>query len=177
MESKHRGAASGQRFDEVIPDKRYFRIGEVADLVGVHAHVLRYWEKEVASIRPGKSSSNQRRYRRRDVEIFREIRRLLYSEGYTLSGAKKRLQTQGRPMEEGRDLRAFPEVSSDSVVEQTSKKVESAMAQVKVQKIPQGQEAPSDQMNLKFRVASAEEKLVRVKNGLNEILLLAGEQP
>ena len=62
--------------DSDIPDKLYFKIGEVADLVGVQAHVLRYWEKEVAAIRPTKSASNQRRYRRKDVEIFREIRRM-----------------------------------------------------------------------------------------------------
>ncbi len=74
-----------------IPDKLYFKIGEVADLVGVQTHVLRYWEKEIPAIRPAKSTSNQRRYRRRDVEIFREIRKLLYQERYTLAGARKRL--------------------------------------------------------------------------------------
>lgn len=74
-----------------IPDKLYFKIGEVSQLVGVEAHVLRYWEKEVASIRPGKSASNQRRYRRRDVELFREVKRLLHDEKYTLAGARKRL--------------------------------------------------------------------------------------
>ena len=74
-----------------IPDKLYFRIGEVARLVGVEAHVLRYWEKEVPSVRPIKSASNQRRYRRKDVEIFRQVKRLLYEERYTLAGAKKRL--------------------------------------------------------------------------------------
>jgi DNA-binding transcriptional MerR regulator len=74
-----------------IPDKLYFKIGEVADLVGVQAHVLRYWEKEIPFIRPGKTASNQRRYRRTDVELFREIRRLLHQERYTLAGARKRL--------------------------------------------------------------------------------------
>ena len=77
-----------------IPDKLYFRIGEVSQLVGVEAHVLRYWEKEISTIRPGKSVSNQRRYRRRDVELFREIRRLLYEEKYTLAGARRRLLTK-----------------------------------------------------------------------------------
>jgi DNA-binding transcriptional MerR regulator len=79
-----------------IPDKIYFKIGEVAELVGVHTHVLRYWEKEVPAIRPTKSASKQRRYRRRDVETFLEISRLLYSEGYTLAGARKHLsQSKG----------------------------------------------------------------------------------
>jgi DNA-binding transcriptional MerR regulator len=76
-----------------IPDKLYFKIGEVAQLVGVQAHVLRYWEKEIPSIRPGKTTSNQRRYRRRDVEAFREVRRLLHQERYTLAGARRRLMT------------------------------------------------------------------------------------
>jgi DNA-binding transcriptional MerR regulator len=76
-----------------IPDKLYFKIGEVSALVGVRAHVLRYWEKEVPMVRPGKSASNQRRYRHRDVEIFREIKRLLEDERYTLAGAKKRIMS------------------------------------------------------------------------------------
>ena len=71
--------------DSVIPDKLFFKIGEVSLLVGVQPHVLRYWEKEVSSIRPGKTASNQRRYRRRDVEVFREIRRLLYEEKFTVN--------------------------------------------------------------------------------------------
>ena len=77
--------------DAPVPDKLYFKIGEVSRLGGVQAHVLRYWEKEIPSIRPSKSVSNQRRYRRKDVETFREIRRLLYEERYTLAGAKQRL--------------------------------------------------------------------------------------
>lgn len=79
-----------------IPQKLYFKIGEVSRLVGVRAHVLRYWEKEISAIRPTKSASNQRRYRRRDVELFREIRRLLYEERYTLAGARKRLLKSGQ---------------------------------------------------------------------------------
>ncbi len=83
--------------DAEIPEKLYFKIGEVAALVGVQAHVLRYWEKEIPFIRPGKTTSNQRRYRRRDVEVFREIRRLLHQERYTLAGARRRLVTGERP--------------------------------------------------------------------------------
>ena len=79
-----------------IPDKLYFKIGEVAQLVGVQAHVLRYWEKEIPFIRPGKTASNQRRYRRRDVEVFREVRRLLHQERYTLAGARRRLTSGER---------------------------------------------------------------------------------
>ena len=84
-----------------IPDKLYFKIGEVAKLVGVQAHVLRYWQSEIAAIRPSKSVSNQRRYRYRDVEIFREIRRLLYDERYTLAGARRRIVSRETPADEG----------------------------------------------------------------------------
>ena len=82
-----------------IPEKLYFKIGEVAELVGVQTHVLRYWEKEVPAIRPAKSASKQRRYRRRDVELFREIKSLLYKERYTLAGARKYLMSGSRTAE------------------------------------------------------------------------------
>ncbi len=75
-----------------LPDKLYFKIGEVAKLVGVKPYVLRYWETEFASIRPGKTRSQHRLYRRRDVETLLEIRRLLHDERYTIEGAKRRLR-------------------------------------------------------------------------------------
>ena len=150
----------------------------------MHAHVLRYWEKEVASIRPGKSSSNQRRYRRRDVEIFREIRRLLYAEGYTLSGAKRRLQTQGRPLTEMGEAQTPAETPAETPVATAEKslpdagqKIQGALNEANAKAAPAALIQLSEQMNLKFRVASAEEKLVRVKKGLNDIILLTGEQP
>ena len=74
-----------------LPDKVYFRIGEVCDLLGVRPHVLRYWETEFPTVRPDKSRANQRLYRRRDVEQLAEVRRLLYEEGYTIAGARRRL--------------------------------------------------------------------------------------
>src|ERR1700745_4198873 len=75
-----------------LPPKLYFRIGEVDELVGVVAHVLRYWEREFRSIRPTKSAKGQRVYSRRDVENLMRVRALLYSEGFTIAGAKKKLQ-------------------------------------------------------------------------------------
>jgi DNA-binding transcriptional MerR regulator len=78
-----------------LPPKLYFRIGEVASLVGVEPHVLRYWEREFRSIRPTKSAKGQRVYSRRDVENLLRVRELLYSEGFTIAGAKKRLQSAG----------------------------------------------------------------------------------
>ena len=78
-----------------LPPKLYFRIGEVAELVGVEPHVLRYWEREFRSIRPTKSAKGQRVYSRRDVENLMRVRQLLYSEGFTIAGAKKKLQRTG----------------------------------------------------------------------------------
>ena len=75
-----------------IPDKPYFKIGEVAELAGVEAYVLRYWETEFKTIRPEKTRTNQRMYRRRDVEAVLQIKRLLYDEGYRIDGAKRRLR-------------------------------------------------------------------------------------
>jgi DNA-binding transcriptional MerR regulator len=79
----------------VLPDKLYFKIGEVATLSGVKQHVLRYWESEFPSIRPQKSKSNQRLYRRRDVEAVIAVKHLLYDQKFTIEGAKKHLKEQG----------------------------------------------------------------------------------
>lgn len=72
-----------------IPDKIYFRIGEVSSLVGVEPHVLRYWESEFKMVRPRRANSNQRLYRRKDVEALIVIRELLHNQGYTISGARR----------------------------------------------------------------------------------------
>ena len=80
--------------EPLIPEKEYFKIGEVADIVGVKPYVLRYWEAEFRrDIRPERTRSNQRMYRRRDVETFLEIKRLRYEEKLELPGARKRLRT------------------------------------------------------------------------------------
>lgn len=78
-----------------LPSKLFFRIGEVASLVGVEPHVLRYWEREFRSIRPTKSKKGQRVYSRRDVEGLLRVRDLLYRDGFTIAGAKKQLQRGG----------------------------------------------------------------------------------
>jgi DNA-binding transcriptional MerR regulator len=80
----------------VIPEKIYFKIGEVCDLVDVQAHVLRYWETEFPQLAPQKNRSGQRSYRRKDVEIALRIKELLYDELYTIAGARKRLQQEQR---------------------------------------------------------------------------------
>jgi DNA-binding transcriptional MerR regulator len=80
----------------VIPEKIYFKIGEVCDLVGVQAHVLRYWETEFPMLSPQKNKSGQRSYRRRDVEIALRVKQLLYKEMFTIAGARKKLQSEAR---------------------------------------------------------------------------------
>jgi DNA-binding transcriptional MerR regulator len=74
-----------------IPEKLFFKIGEVCDLAGVQAHVLRYWESEFPMLAPQKNRAGQRVYRKRDVEIALRIKELLYEDQYTIAGAKKRL--------------------------------------------------------------------------------------
>jgi DNA-binding transcriptional MerR regulator len=76
-----------------LPDKLYFRIGEVAEIVGVKPYVLRYWETEFGILRPGKTRAKHRLYRRRDVETALEIKRLLHQERFTIEGAKKHLKS------------------------------------------------------------------------------------
>ena len=81
--------------DPKHPVKLYYRIGEVSDIVGVEPHVLRYWETEFRSIRPQKSRKGQRIYSRRDVEKLITVKELLYSHGFTIAGARKKLREGG----------------------------------------------------------------------------------
>jgi DNA-binding transcriptional MerR regulator len=74
-----------------IPGKRYFTIGEVSDLCGVKPHVLRYWEQEFPQLKPLKRRGNRRYYQRQDVILIRQIRSLLYEQGFTIGGARQRL--------------------------------------------------------------------------------------
>ncbi len=109
------GNSPGGRAPGPLPPKLYFRIGEVASLVGVEPHVLRYWEREFRSIRPTKSAKGQRVYSRRDVENLLRVRELLYNEGFTIAGAKKKLQRGG--MEPREAAHAAPAVESAPEVE------------------------------------------------------------
>ena len=79
-----------------IPEKLFFKIGEVCELAGVQAHVLRYWETEFPMLAPQKNRAGQRTYRRRDVEMALRIKQLLYDEQYTIAGAKKKLANEMR---------------------------------------------------------------------------------
>lgn len=89
-----------------LPVKLYYRIGEVAEVVGVEPHVLRYWESEFRTIRPQKSPKGQRVYSRKDLEKLLRVKELLYREGYTIAGAKKRLREGGpEPEAQSQDQR------------------------------------------------------------------------
>src|SRR5512132_381582 len=79
-----------------IPQKLFFKIGEVCEIAGVQAHVLRYWETEFPMLAPQKNRAGQRTYRRRDVEMALRIKELLYDEQYTIAGAKKKLASELR---------------------------------------------------------------------------------
>ena len=85
-----------------IPGKRYFTIGEVADLCGLKAHVLRYWEQEFPQLSPVKRRGNRRYYQRDDVLLIRTIRNLLYEEGFTIQGARQQLERMAREKKQAR---------------------------------------------------------------------------
>ena len=88
---------AGVQLEPVIPDKLYFRIGEVAKLCKLPAYVLRFWETEFPQLKPVKSSTGQRMYRQRDVENVLRIKKLLYEEGFTIAGARQQLKSESKP--------------------------------------------------------------------------------
>ena len=93
---KKTNGKSGKTHDILIPEKLYFRIGEVARLCRLPAYVLRFWETEFPQLKPVKSSTGQRMFRRRDVESVVRIKQLLYEEGYTIAGARQHLREEGK---------------------------------------------------------------------------------
>src|ERR1700689_3502459 len=97
--------------DVIIPDKLYFRIGEVAELCHLPAYVLRFWETEFPHLKPVKSSTGQRMYRRKDVESVLRIKQLLYEEGFTIAGARQQFRTESKADKRQTPL-PFPERTS-----------------------------------------------------------------
>lgn len=92
-----RHAAHAPSAEIHIPDRLYFRIGEVSDLIAIKAYVLRYWESEFPMLKPVKNSAGRRLYRKQDLETAIEIKRLLYEKGYTIEGARKQLASPSEP--------------------------------------------------------------------------------
>lgn len=91
------GARKKSTNDIIIPDRLYFRIGDVSELLQLPAYVLRFWETEFPQLRPTKGSTGQRMYRRRDVELALRIKTLLYDEGFTIPGARQQLKLEAKP--------------------------------------------------------------------------------
>ena len=115
-----------------IPDKVYFRIGEVSELVGVESHVLRYWESEFALVKPHRGKSKQRLYRRKDVETLLVIKDLLHHQGYTISGARKFLK-QGCSVpdkDRGMGRKNDPQSASDALLQQIKQELRSILHQL-----------------------------------------------
>jgi DNA-binding transcriptional MerR regulator len=108
---KKKARKSSGAADPVVPDKLYFRIGEVAKLCRLPAYVLRFWETEFPQLKPVKSSTGQRMYRQRDVENVLRIRKLLYDEGFTIAGARQQLKAEMKPANKQNAL-PFPKKQS-----------------------------------------------------------------
>ena len=98
-----------------IPAKRYFTIGEVSELCQVKPHVLRYWEQEFSQLNPVKRRGNRRYYQRHEVELIRTIRSLLYLEGFTISGARQKLESDDAFVEPVVETESKPKVSKELI--------------------------------------------------------------
>jgi DNA-binding transcriptional MerR regulator len=125
-----------------IPDRLYFKIGDVARILDLETYVLRFWETQFPQLKPNKSGTGQRLYRRRDVELILEIKRLVHSEGYTLAGARQALgqiSTQRRPPQPNdpqRDAQSTPQRDSQSrlpLLTQRADSVATAIAQIRAE--------------------------------------------
>ncbi len=101
---------------EGIPNKQYFKIGEVSALSHLEPYVLRYWETEFKMIRPVRFGSNQRMYRRKDVELILDIKKLLYEEGFTIAGARKKLLQNSKEEKEKKSPPAHKAEEAESLV-------------------------------------------------------------
>lgn len=111
--------------DPVIPDKLYFRIGEVSKLCRLPAYVLRFWESEFPQLKPVKGSNGQRMYRQGDVETLLRIKKLLYEQGFTIAGARQHLKEKSKPAQKQTGL-PFPPRSS----KQDLKKVRQGLQEI-----------------------------------------------
>jgi DNA-binding transcriptional MerR regulator len=105
------GGKKKSHTEVIIPDKLYFRIGDVSELLQLPAYVLRFWETEFPQLKPTKSSTGQRMYRRREVEFAVRIKTLLYDKGFTIAGAREQLKLEAKPAKSAGLL--FPPAAPD----------------------------------------------------------------
>lgn len=108
---------SSKKILPCIPDKNYFSISEAARLCLVESHVLRFWEAEFPPFRPEKRKGNRRYYRPEDIKIAREIRHLLYEEGFTISGARQQLRTFKKQLKQEKSWQNLKEILQEAVVQ------------------------------------------------------------
>ena len=136
----------GQSSLPPIPAKRYFTIGEVSDLCGVKPHVLRYWEQEFTQLRPIKRRGNRRYYQHHEVLLVRRIRELLYEQGFTISGARNRLdETSSRRAARGNGHAGdAPTPSVTEPTELSPAQLRAALHLIRDALVPSGSAAPSD---------------------------------
>src|SRR2546426_1371892 len=113
MSPKKKNSKSSKTSEILIPEKLYFRIGEVARLSRLPAYVLRFWETEFPLLKPVKGSTGQRMYRRRDVENVLRIKHLLYDQGFTIAGARQQLREEKKPVRTQTGLPFPTHVSND----------------------------------------------------------------
>jgi len=114
MAQRKKSTAKVKADEVLIPDKLYFRIGEVATLCHLPAYVLRFWESEFPQLKPVKSSTGQRMYRKRDVESVLRIKQLLYEQGFTISGARQQLRAESKT-DKGQGAIPFPSQSASEI--------------------------------------------------------------
>jgi DNA-binding transcriptional MerR regulator len=112
-----------KKIDLSIPEKLYYKIGEVSQITGIEPYILRYWEAEFKIVTPMRTNSKQRLYRKKDLELILEIKKLLYEEKFTIAGAKKKLQRMKARREEQLKL-AFPEKKYRDALLQVKKELE-----------------------------------------------------
>jgi DNA-binding transcriptional MerR regulator len=150
-----------------IPDKLYFRIGEVARLCSVAPYVLRFWETEFTQLKPNKSGTGQRLYRRRDVEMALRVKRLLYDEGYTISGARQAIQAESRSKRAGQPELPLPQQ------QQTAQRAEARLHKVRkeLREILSIVSTPTPQLHVKDRERERERErpAPAAKTGLFEL--------
>ncbi len=152
-----------------IPEKLFFKIGEVCELAGVQAHVLRYWESEFPMLAPQKNRAGQRVYRKRDVEMALRIKELLYDDQYTIAGAKKRLTNELRGGGKLKVVGSEEEVASSGASEATL----FSEAEPKSQVV---QPPPVNDMPIVRRTAEERQALKHVASELRELLALLEQE-
>lgn len=114
--------------DKKIPSKLFFKIGEVCELTDTQPYVLRYWESEFPALAPAKNNSGQRIYRRRDIETILRIKTLLYEEGFTIAGAKKKLELEMKEQTKGPSVTPAPTPSGDESFKDEVKEIKAELS-------------------------------------------------